>query len=162
MNNTDYLKLMDIIFDWIYKSIELICKLILLFMVVIITYTVFGRFVLRHTPTKGEELSIFLMVWLAILGSSLAVRNGIHIRMTIINYLLSKKISIWIHKSAYGLIFLIGFILTFAGYRLFELFSGSILGALNISRKWIALALPLGGACHMLMSFARIRRGNWE
>lgn len=151
----------DKAFDRLYGAIEFTCKMILLAMVLVITYTVFGRFVLNRTPTWGEELSIFLMVWLAVLGSSLAVRNGIHIRMTIIEFILPKGITVWLHRLAYVLIFAVGLVMLFAGMELYELFSGSILGALRISRKWIALALPVGGVANMLMCLARLRRGDW-
>lgn len=161
MSNRTYSELVDDAFDFLYEAIELACKIILLAMVIVITYTVFGRFVLNKTPTWGEELSIFLMVWLAVLGSSLAVRNGTHIRMTIIEFLLPKAITVWLHRLAYGLVLVVGLVLFFAGVELYELFGDSILGALRISRKWLALALPVGGIANVLMCLARFRRGNW-
>ncbi len=148
------------IFDRIYNVIEVLCKLILLAMVLIITYTVFGRFVLNRTPTWGEELSIFCMVWLAVLGSSLAVHNGRHIRMTVIDFIVPEKAAKFLHKAAYIVILIVGIVFIYAGIELFELFTDSILGALRISRKWLALALPVGGAAHVLMVIARIVRGD--
>ena len=153
---------LDRILDGIYAVLDVSCKLLLLAMVVIISYTVFGRFVINRTPTWGEELSIFCMVWLAVVGSSLAVRNGIHIRMTVIEYLIPKSFIPWFHKAAYLLILLVGIALLIAGLTLYDLDRGSIIGALGISRKWLALALPVGGLAHVLMVIARFRRGDWE
>lgn len=155
------LTILDTILDGLYLTIEIVCKLVLLTMVIIISYTVFGRFILNRTPTWGEELSIFCMVWLAVLGSALAVRNGIHIRMTIIDYLIPEGLKVWVHRGAYLVIMFVGFVFLFAGSALFELDKGSIIGALGISRKWLALALPVGGASQILMVIARFRRGGW-
>ncbi|MDA3949042.1 MAG: TRAP transporter small permease [Spirochaeta sp.] len=153
---------LDRFFDGTYLLIEIACKLLLLTMVLVISYTVFGRFVLNRTPTWGESLSIFCMVWLAILGSSLAVRDGRHIRMTIIDFVVPPRVAIVLHKLAYVIVFAVGVACILGGIALFELFSGSIIGALGISSKWLALALPVGGVVHVLMFVARLRRGGWE
>lgn len=162
MEQREHSALIDRLLDSVYQLIEVICKLLLIAMVFVISYTVFGRFVLNRTPTWGEELSIFFMVWLAVLGSSLAVRNARHIRMTVVDYFLPGKVSVWLHRLSYLLVFGVGVVFLVAGVELYRLFTGSILGALGISRKWLALALPVGGATHMLMVFARLRRGGWE
>lgn len=153
--------LIDRFFDAVYKSIETLCKIILIFMVVVISYTVFGRFVLNDTPTWGEELSIFCMVWVSVLAASLAIRDGRHIRMTIINFIVPETISIFLHKAAYVLVLLIGFVFVTGGIGLYKLLTPAIIGALGISSKWLALALPVSGLAYILMVLARFRRGNW-
>jgi len=51
-------------------------------MVVALSYQVFGRYVLGHTPSWSEELARYLMVWLTMLGSAAALRSGGHIAVT--------------------------------------------------------------------------------
>lgn len=152
----------DRFLDGTYVVIEIACKILLLMMVLVISYTVFGRFVLNRTPTWGEELTIFFMVWLALLGSSLAVRDGRHIRMTIIDFVVPPGVAVLLHKLAYLIVFFVGVACVAGGVALFELFSGSIIGGLGISSKWLALSIPVGGALHILMSLARLRRDGWE
>lgn len=153
--------LVDKLLNGLYLIIETICKLLLFVMVSVIAYTVFMRYVLNNTPTWGEGLSTFLMVWLALLGSSLAVRDGRHIRMTVIEYFIPKKAAQILHMSLHLLILLVGFVWIADGLKLYELFSMSIIGALGISSKWQALALPVSGTALVAMLFARFRRGKW-
>lgn len=51
-------------------------------MVVAISYQVFGRYVLGHSPSWSEELARYLMVWLTMLGAAAAMRSGGHIAVT--------------------------------------------------------------------------------
>ena len=153
--------LVDKLLNGLYVIIETICKLLLFVMVSVIAYTVFMRYVLNNTPTWGEGLSTFLMVWLALLGSSLAVRDGRHIRMTIIEYVIPKKAAKILHMTLHLLILLVGMVWIIDGLSLYDLFTMSIIGALGISSKWQALALPVSGTAVLIMLIARFRRGKW-
>lgn len=151
----------DKLLNWLYFIIESVCKLLLFVMVSVIAYTVFMRYALNDTPTWGEGLSTFLMVWLALLGSSLAVRDGRHIRMTVIEYFIPKKAAKILHMTLHLLILLVGIVWIADGLMLYDLFSMSIIGALGISSKWQALALPVSGTALLIMLIARFRRGKW-
>jgi len=148
----------DTILESIYWFLEHFCQLLLLVMLVVVSYAVFGSVVLNNTPSWAEELAIFCMVWLAFLSSALAVHDGTHIRMTIISYFLPKKATKVMHVFSYVIILAIGFLFIFAGMQLYELFAPTILGVLRISSKWMALVIPVSGIAHILMCFARFRR----
>lgn len=148
----------DMALEGVYWFLEHLSRLLLLLMVVVVSYAVFGRFVLNNTPTWAEELAIFCMVWLAFLSSAIAVHDGTHIRMTIISYFLPKKATEVMHVFSYVMILAIGFLFIIAGMQLYELFAPTILGVLRISGKWMALVIPVSGIAHILMGFARFRR----
>lgn len=142
----------------VYWMLDMSCRILLLGMVVVVSYAVFGRFVLSNTPTWAEELAIFCMVWLSFISSAIAVRDGKHIRMTIISYFLPEKVTTVMHVFSYLMILGIGVLFIFAGMHLYELFTPTILGVLRISGKWMALVIPVSGAAHILMCLARFRR----
>ena len=148
----------DASLDAVYWLLEILCRLLLLGMVFVVAYAVFGRFVLNRTPTWAEELAIFFMVWLSFMSSAIAVRDGKHIRMTIISYFLPEKVTTVMHVFSYLMILGIGVLFIFAGMHLYELFTPTILGVLRISGKWMALVIPVSGVAHILMCFARFRR----
>ena len=47
-------------------------------MTAIVAWTVFGRYVLNATPTWGEPVSLFLMLWFILLGGAVGVRELDH------------------------------------------------------------------------------------
>ncbi|MFN3672877.1 MAG: TRAP transporter small permease, partial [Bosea sp. (in: a-proteobacteria)] len=47
-------------------------------MTAIVAWTVFGRYILNATPTWGEPVSLFLMLWFILLGGSVGVRELDH------------------------------------------------------------------------------------
>lgn len=153
--------IIDKILDSIYRAIEIACALLLLVMVFVIAYTVFFRFVLNDTPTWGEQLGIFCMVWIALLGSSLAIRDGRHIRMSIIEYILPAGIAKLLHKLVHLFMLLVGLVFIIDGLQLMELSSMSIMGSLGISSSWLTLSLPVSGTAIIIMLIARFRRQQW-
>jgi len=64
------------------KGIDVLIGAAVGVMVLAISYQVFGRYVLGHTPSWSEELARYLMVWLTMLGSAAAMRSGGHIAVT--------------------------------------------------------------------------------
>lgn len=71
------------LFDLLYRLIQWACVICLAGQVVIISYAVFGRFVLNRTPSWSEEVSKILMVWMSLLAAALAVKDDSHVRMTV-------------------------------------------------------------------------------
>jgi len=159
MVKKNFLYWFDSFLDMAYKIIEVFCQLLLVAMVLVISYAVFGRFVLNRTPAWAEESAIFCMVWLSFISSALAVRDGTHIRITIANYFLPTKITTAMQLSSYLMILVIGVLFIIAGMQLYELFLPTVLGVLRISAKWMALVIPVSGVAHILMVFALFRRG---
>ena len=69
--------------DLLYRLIRLICVACLAGQVIVITYAVFGRFVLNKTPSWADEIARVLMVWMSLMAASLAVKDDTHVRMTV-------------------------------------------------------------------------------
>jgi TRAP-type C4-dicarboxylate transport system permease small subunit len=167
MNNThNFFKrsgdLLDLCLDKIYDAILFVNKILLVAMVLVISYTVFGRFILNSTPSWGEEIGTFYMVWIAVLSSTLAVRNGRHIRMTIIEYFLPARAAGVLYKILHVFILLAGIVFIVNGAELTKLVAPSIMPATRISAGWLSLCLPVSGVLMVLMLIARFRRTPWS
>lgn len=141
----------------IYDAIIVVCKLFLLLQVVVVSMVVIGRYVIGNSPVWGEELSILCMVWFALLSVSIAIKDGNHIRMTIIEYILPKKVSEVLAKLIYLVPLLLGIFLVVYGIQVTELSNMSILPSLRISSAWLYGALPAAGLCMVLMTLWKIR-----
>ena len=81
------------VYDWAYKIMLFICKLLLIADIIITSVTVAGRYFPFFTaPHWGEEMVLTLMVYMAVLSATLAIRKRTHIRMTAFDQYLPKKV----------------------------------------------------------------------
>ena len=80
------------VYDWTYKILMFICKLLLIGDIVITSWSVLGRYVPFITdPHWSEEIVLTFMVYMAVLSATLAIRNRSHIRMTSFDSKLPKR-----------------------------------------------------------------------
>ena len=71
------------VYDWTYKVLMFICKLLLIGDILITAWAVAGRYIPFITdPHWSEEIVLTLMVYMAVLSATLAIRKRSHIRMT--------------------------------------------------------------------------------
>ena len=81
------------VYDWTYKIILFICKLLLIGDILITSWSVAGRFIPFITdPHWSEEIVLTLMVYMAVLSATLAIRKRAHIRMTAFDKFLPKRV----------------------------------------------------------------------
>lgn len=80
------------VYDWTYKIVMFICKLLLVADILITCWVVIGRYVpFISTPFWGEEIILTLMVYMSVLSATLAIRTRAHIRMTAFDKYLPRK-----------------------------------------------------------------------
>ncbi|MBC7190196.1 TRAP transporter small permease [Candidatus Aerophobetes bacterium] len=72
--------------QWLSQKINKVVGVILILLsvplVAVILYAVFMRYVLNMAPTWSEEVARYLMVWLGLLASSVALKQGQHIGLS--------------------------------------------------------------------------------
>ena len=79
----DALKKFEPIYDWVYKIVMVLCKLLLVADILIMTWVVLGRYLtFLPAPGWGEETILTLMAYMSVLSAALAIRRNAHIRMT--------------------------------------------------------------------------------
>lgn len=69
------------ILDFSIRCIEAVCFVLMAAMVTVTFIQVVNRFVFQGAFFWAEECAILTMVWIAFLGSAVAVRKGVHTRI---------------------------------------------------------------------------------
>ncbi|MBR1672968.1 MAG: TRAP transporter small permease subunit, partial [Fretibacterium sp.] len=81
------------IYDWTDKVLMAICKLLLVADVGITSMAVAGRYIsFIPDPAWSEQIVLTLMVYMAVLSATLAIRRRAHIRMTAFDSYLPPKV----------------------------------------------------------------------
>ena len=71
------------VYDVTYRVMLFLCKLLLIGDIVITAWAVAGRYIpFISDPHWSEEMVLTLMVYMAVLSATLAIRKRAHIRMT--------------------------------------------------------------------------------
>ncbi|MCC8984119.1 TRAP transporter large permease subunit [Bradyrhizobium acaciae] len=138
--------------------VEIPAAILVVAEVVILFAGVVARYVL-HTPLIwSDELASILFLWLAMLGSVVALRRGEHMRMTAL--VASAGPRLWAYldvvATCAALAFLILIVRPAYEYAYEESFITT--PALQISNTWRAAALPVGTCLMALFALLRLAR----
>ena len=136
------------VYDWTYKILMFICKLLLIADILITAWAVAGRYIPFITdPHWSEEIVLTLMVYMAVLSATLAIRRGAHIRMTAFDSYLPKKTLLVSDILADIAVLVLGVVLVYYGIK----FCNSPLSirgkyaSLPLSKFWQYLPIPVAG-----------------
>ncbi|WP_319238844.1 TRAP transporter large permease subunit [uncultured Propionivibrio sp.] len=137
-------------------SIEYIAAVIVLAEIVVLFSGVVSRYVFHMPIVWSDELASMLFLWLSMLGAVVALRRGAHMRMTAIVSKLSKDRQILVETFSVvaSLAFLLLFVWPAWEYAQDEAFITT--PALEISKLWHAIAIPLGCALMIVTAFLRL------
>ena len=137
------------IYDWTYKIVLFTCKLLLIGDIVITAWSVAGRYLpFISAPHWGEEMVLTLMVYMAVLSATLAIRKKAHIRMTSFDKYLSKKAIKISDILADIAVMILGIVLIVSGISLCSspLASlGTYASITGLSKFWQFLSIPVAG-----------------
>ena len=148
------------VYDWTYKILMFICKLLLIGDILITSWAVAGRYIPFITdPHWSEEIVLTLIVYMAVLSATLAIRKRSHIRMTAFDQYLSPmtlKVSDLIADIA---VCVLGIVLLIYGVRL----CASPLSSLGryasiptLSKFWQYLSIPVAGLGMVIFEMEQI------
>ena len=125
-----------------------ICKLLLIGDIIITAWAVAGRYIpFISDPHWSEEIVLTLMVYMAVLSATLAIRRGAHIRMTAFDSYLPKKTLLVSDILADIAVLVLGIVLVYYGIK----FCNSPLSlrgkyaSLPLSKFWQYLPIPVAG-----------------
>ena len=109
---------MKLIYDWTYKVVMFICKILLIADILVVCFTVLGRYVsFIPDPTWTEEITLTLMSYMAVLSGALAIRRGAHIRMTSFDRYLPKKLIIILDVLADLAVVALAYVMIVEGFK---------------------------------------------
>jgi len=128
----------------------------LLAMTAIITWQVFGRYVLNQSPDWSEQTALILMIWYVMFGAAAGVREGFHIRIEALERALPAWASRCTRLIAHSAVGLCGLAMTIWGGMLVLGTWSHVVPTLGVSRGAVYLAIPIAGVLIALFSLERI------
>ena len=140
---------MKAVFDWTYKAIMFVCKLLLIGDILITTWSVAGRYIPFITdPHWSEEMVLTMMVYMSVLSATLAIRKKTHIRMTALDKYMSPGLLRVLDLMADLAVAALGIILIVYGIQLCTS-PLSVLGKYasmpGLGKIWQYLSMPIAG-----------------
>ncbi len=102
-------------FDIVYKLAELLTAIFFILLCLSVTVQVIARYFFNLAFGWGEELPIFLFLWVSFLAAAIAYRDGSHLSVDFIVALFPKKVRFAIYYI--NLVLSLGFVLTVGYYE---------------------------------------------
>ena len=136
------------VYDIIYNSLLVICKILLIADILITTFSVLGRYIsFIPDPSWSEEVVLTLMSYMAVLSAALAIRRGAHIRMTAFDRFLPEKVLKALDLTADILVLAFAVVMLIIGtnYAATIGSKGSYVSMPSVSRIWMYLPVPVAG-----------------
>ncbi|MBR2528496.1 MAG: TRAP transporter small permease subunit [Blautia sp.] len=154
------LKKIKPVYDWTYKIIMFICKLLLIGDIVITSWAVAGRYIPFITdPHWSEEVVLTLMAYMAVLSATLAIRKRAHIRMTAFDSYLPKKVLLVSDILADLAVLALGVVLVVYGLKFcYSPLSirGKYASIPTLSKFWQYLPIPVAGIGMIIFELEQI------
>ena len=139
-----------VVYDIAEKIMMFLCKILLIADILITCYIVIGRYVnFIPAPVWGEQVVLTLMVYMAVLSATLAIRKNAHIRMTCFDRYLPKTLLNVLELVSDILVMILGYVMLKYGwdsaYKM--LVRNTAYDSLPwLSRFWMYFPIPLAGA----------------
>lgn len=76
-------KALEKILNWVEKAVVGFSIAGLMFMVAIVFYQVVARYFFNRPPKWTEEIALVTMIWIAMLGAGIGLKNDIHMRVEV-------------------------------------------------------------------------------
>lgn len=149
------MKKADVLFNKVYRIMEIILVSIFGLLVIDVLGQVFSRYILNTSFAFTEELARFSLIWLSILGAAYLNGKREHLSMDFLYQKFSKKTRKKVLVFIELCIFLFALIvMVIGGFNLVytTLHLGQLSGTLRIPLGYIYAILPISGLLIMLFS----------
>ncbi len=140
-------------FDAVNKVSLLMCKIFLIADILITCYVVICRYAsFLPAPAWGEEIILSCMSYMAVLSAAIALRKGIHIRMTALDMYMPKKMVKALDVLADVAVMVFAFVMLFVGWQYAVTIGGrgTYVSMPTVSRFWMYLPIPLAGVATII------------
>ena len=150
-------------YDWTYKIVMFLCKIMLIADILITSYAVLGRYVhsfipFIKDPSWSEEIVLTLMSYMAVLSAALAIRRNAHIRMTAFDRFLPAKLLKVLDIVADVAVMAFGIIMLVVGWQYCTTIGsrGTYISLPSLSKFWMYFPIPLAGLAMIIFEIEKI------
>ncbi|NVF14366.1 TRAP transporter small permease subunit [Vreelandella maris] len=144
------------ILDSVASLCLLVAGVLLVALIAIFGWLVFGRYVLNNTPTWVEQASLVLVVYITCLGAAAGVRHHSHLNIDFIRESFSGSLRSLMHHLADLFILSFGGFMAFQGWTLVMSNLNRAIPMIGLSESWRAAPLVICGVLIMLFSASDI------
>lgn len=134
------------VLDGLAQVATAVASVLIVILIVIFGWLVYGRYVLNATPTWVEQMALLMVVWITFLGAAVGVRRGTHLSVEFIRDaapLPLRRLAVLFSIVA---ILFFGAMLAWQGYVMFERTARRVIPLLAISEGWRAVPVVISGA----------------
>jgi len=111
-----------------------------------VAFQVFGRYVMNDTPTWAESLTLVMILYVALFGAAVGVRDAGHIGMDSLLVLVSEKWRLGLVLVIHVLVGAFGLLMVGGGWGLMSGVLSYKIPTLGISEGWHYAPLVISGA----------------
>jgi C4-dicarboxylate transporter DctQ subunit len=129
----------------------------------IVTTEVILRYIFSHSLIFTEELARYLMVWIVFLGAALAVRDGSHIKISMVVKHFHHRQRRFLEVLSYCLVVVFLVILTVEGIKILPRQLYQMCITIDTCMFYFYLAIPVGSVLMIIFLLPHIRdaiKGN--
>jgi TRAP-type C4-dicarboxylate transport system permease small subunit len=130
------------------KTLEALVTVSMGVLVADVVWQVFTRYVLKNPSSWTEELATFLMIWVGLLGSSVALNRGAHLGIDYLVTKLSPRKSLCVALFVFAVVTAFSlFVMVVGGSQLVyrTLVTKQVSPALGLKMGYVYLAIPISG-----------------
>ncbi len=130
------------------KGLEYVIGIVLGILVFAVTWQVLARYIFQISTPWTEELAMFLMIWLSLLGASVAYRRRAHLGIDAIVICLSLKVQRLLEMVVHSLVIIFAVLVMLIGGTMLvrnTFLTHQTSAAMGVRMGYIYLALPVSG-----------------
>ena len=122
----------------------------------LVSWQVFGRYVLNDTPTWAESLTLVVILYVALIGAAVGVRDAGHIGMESLLILVPDETRRWLEVVIFIFVGLFGAMMLWYGWGLTYGVISYKIPTLGISEGWHYAPLLVSGLLITLFSIEHV------
>ncbi|RCV90655.1 TRAP transporter small permease [Billgrantia montanilacus] len=149
-------KLVSRVLDGVANLCLATAGVLLVFLIAIFGWLVFGRYVLNNTPTWVEQASLLLVVYITCLGAAAGVRGNTHLSIDFVRESMPEPFRTICRYVSDLFIVLFGGFMAYQGWGLVMTNLERAIPLIRLSESWRAAPLVICGGLLVLFATANI------
>ena len=146
------------VLDLIASAMMAFSGLLMVGLIAIFGWLVFGRYILNDTPTWAEQSALLMVVWITFLAAAVGVRRGTHLAVDFIREALPRPLRLGLRVLAILLMGAFGGLMAWQGWGLVEFSARREIPLLGLSESWRYVPLVISGTMIVIFCLEALRR----
>lgn len=140
------LKRTDKVLDAIAQLAMLVSSTLMVILIAVFGWLVYGRYILNSTPTWVEQIALLIVVWVAFLGAAVGVRRKTHLTVEFIREAMPRFPRRVLLFCAIVSLILLGAVMAWQGQIMFDRTASREIPLLGVSEGLRSVPVIIGGA----------------